>query len=123
MDDEAAVVATVRDYFEGWFDGDAERMERALHPALAKTGVGTDAAGVQVTESMGADNMISWTREGEGVARKPAGFTFDVTVTEIYHEIATVTVHSPVYREYLHLIRTADGWRILNAVSMNVLQN
>ena len=121
MDDEAAVVATVRDYFEGWFDGDAERMERALHPALAKTGVGTDAAGVQVTESMGADNMISWTREGEGVARKPAGFTFDVTVTEIYHEIATVTVHSPVYREYLHLIRTADGWRIFNALYMKVL--
>jgi hypothetical protein len=32
-------------------------------------------------------------------------------------------VHSPVYREYPHLIRTADGWRILNAVYMNVLQN
>src|SRR4030095_4884788 len=27
--DEAAVVATVLDYFEGWFDGDPARMERA----------------------------------------------------------------------------------------------
>ena len=34
--DEQAIEATVRDYFEGWFDGDAERMERALHPQLAK---------------------------------------------------------------------------------------
>ncbi|HEX5995475.1 MAG TPA: nuclear transport factor 2 family protein [Jiangellales bacterium] len=37
MDDKDAVVGTVKDYFEGWFDGDAERMERALHPALAAT--------------------------------------------------------------------------------------
>ena len=37
--------------------------------------------------------------------------TFDVTVNAIYHDTATVTMHSPVYREYLHLIRTADGWR------------
>jgi hypothetical protein len=66
--------------------------------------------------------MIGWTRAGEGVARKPADFTFDVTVGESYHEIATVTVHSPVYREYLHLVRTADGWRILNALYMKVLE-
>ena len=123
MDDRAAVIATVTDYFEGWFDGDAERMERALHPALAKTGIRTGADGSPVTESMGAADMIGWTRAGEGVERKPAGFTFDVTVNEIYHEIATVTVHSPVYREYLHLTRTADGWRILNAIYMTVLES
>ena len=34
--DLAAIEACVRDYFEGWFDGDAARMERALHPELAK---------------------------------------------------------------------------------------
>ncbi|WP_327003889.1 nuclear transport factor 2 family protein [Dactylosporangium sp. NBC_01737] len=123
MDDRAAVVATVTDYFEGWFDGDAARMERALHPALAKTGVRAGPAGELLTESMGAADMIGWTREGEGVARKPADFGFDVTVNEIYHDIATVTVHSPVYREYLHLTRTADGWRILNALYMNVLES
>jgi hypothetical protein len=31
-------------------------------------------------------------------------------------------VHSPVYREYLHLARTADGWKILNAIYMKVLE-
>jgi Putative lumazine-binding len=32
MTDEQAVRAVVLDYIEGWFDGDAERMERVLHP-------------------------------------------------------------------------------------------
>ena len=34
--DHDAIVRAALDYFEGWFDGDAARMERALHPDLAK---------------------------------------------------------------------------------------
>ena len=30
--EEAAIVCVVLDYFEGWYDGDVERMRRALHP-------------------------------------------------------------------------------------------
>ena len=39
-DDRAAVVRTALDYFEGWFDGDAAHIERALHPELAKRSLG-----------------------------------------------------------------------------------
>jgi uncharacterized protein YhfF len=35
MTDEQAIKQTVTDYFESWFEGDAPRMERALHPRLA----------------------------------------------------------------------------------------
>jgi Putative lumazine-binding len=34
--DEQAIKQTVVAYFESWFEGDAPRMERALHPQLAK---------------------------------------------------------------------------------------
>jgi hypothetical protein len=30
--------------------------------------------------------------------------------------IATVVVSSGVYHEYLHLVRTRDGWKIANAL-------
>jgi hypothetical protein len=30
--DRDAIVRVALDYFEGWFDGDAARMERTLHP-------------------------------------------------------------------------------------------
>lgn len=36
--DEAKIRAAALDYIEGWYEGDAERMERALHPHLAKFG-------------------------------------------------------------------------------------
>jgi hypothetical protein len=31
------------------------------------------------------------------------------------HELITQTVHAPG-REYLHLVRTGDGWKIANAL-------
>jgi hypothetical protein len=123
VDDQIAILATVTDYWEGWFDGDADRMQRALHPALAKTGVGIAGSGQPTTERMTADDMIGWTRDGEGVARRPTDFSYDVIVNDSYDQIATVTVHSSIYREYLHLVRTPDGWRILNALYMRVPEN
>jgi hypothetical protein len=120
MDDEDAIVATVKDYWDGWFDGDAERMERALHPALAKTGVRVDASGLPITAAMTAEDMIGWTRDGDGVAEKPADPASEITINDIYHQIATVTVRSGIYREYLHLVKTPDGWKILNALYMRV---
>jgi hypothetical protein len=123
VDDTQAILATAQDYWHGWFDGDAERMARALHPALAKTGIGTDASGAQVVDMMTAQDLVGWTRDGEGVAEKTADVAFEVTVGDVYRQIATVTVHSGIYREYLHLVRTPDGWKILNALYTRVSES
>jgi Putative lumazine-binding len=105
----AAVVATALDYFEGWFDGDAERMERALHPALAKRG--------PTLRTTTKEQMVAWTAEGEGKALDPGpGRRIDVTVVDVHGDIASAVVESDVYREYLHLVRTDDGWKIVNAL-------
>ena len=119
-DEEQAITATVDDYWQGWFTGDAERMARALHPALTKTGVGNDASGSATIASMTAQDMVGWTRDGDGLAERPADLTTTVTIDDAYHRIATVTVHSNVYREYLHLVRTGEGWRIVHALYQRV---
>jgi hypothetical protein len=40
--DDAAIKKTALDYIEGWYEGDAARMESALHPELAKRMILTD---------------------------------------------------------------------------------
>jgi hypothetical protein len=40
----------------------------------------------------------------------------DVQVEDLYGDIASVTVRSAVYREYLHLVRTSAGWKIADAL-------
>jgi ketosteroid isomerase-like protein len=107
--DEDAVVATVRDYFEGWFDGDPVRMERALHKDLVKRRAGDELA---VTTK---ERMLELTRRGEG-KEDAADRTLDIEVEDVYGDIASVTVCSAVYHEYVQLVRTRDGWKIANAL-------
>ena len=76
--ERAAIVATVLDYFEGWFDGDAERMERALHQELAKRGPGL--------RTVTKDEMITWTAAGEGKAKDP-GRGRRIAVAEELHAV------------------------------------
>src|SRR5438876_7564294 len=65
--DSAAIRETAMDYIEGWYAGDAARMERALHPELAKRVVTTDTrTNRSQLESIGALTLIQRTRAGGG---------------------------------------------------------
>jgi putative lumazine-binding protein len=112
-EDAEAIRAVVRDYFEGWYDGDSARMERAVHRDLAKRGVAeADAARLGLTT---AARMIELTEQGEG---KPDGTDrrLDIEVVDVSRNIASVIVNAAVYHEYLHLVRTSTGWKIANAL-------
>ena len=111
--DHEQVISTVMDYFEGWFDGDADRMKRALHPSLAKRALEADGRALNQTT---ADEMIDATAAGRGRERDTADRRIEVEVDDIHGSIATATVRSNVYREYLHLARTRDGWKIVNSL-------
>ena len=52
-------------------------------------------------------------RKGRG---SRSGRRIDVTVVDVHGNIASAVVDSDVYREYLHLVRTDDGWKIVNAL-------
>jgi hypothetical protein len=118
-EDNELITAAVHDYFEGWFDGDASRMERALHPDLVKRSPGPDQA-----SSLGiitAAQMIEWTGTGEGkqIASRLTDRSFEVDILDVRDDIASVRVRSEPYHEYLHLVRTRDGWKIANALWRN----
>jgi len=113
---ESDVRATVLDYFEGWFDGDVERMTRALHPQLAKRSWAQDPGSMPVLRTTTAEQMVWFTQQGEGRTSDPAERELSVEVVEVSDGIATVVVHSYMYVDYLHLAATREGWRIVNAL-------
>jgi hypothetical protein len=110
---ETAIVNTVLDYFEGWFDGDVARMERALHPGLAKRALEQDGRTLNETS---AEWMIDATARAVGRERDPGDRRIEVKIEDVYGTIANATVRSAVYREYVQLVRTPDGWKIVNTL-------
>ena len=88
-------------------------MEHALHPDLAKRSLADDLKHV---EHLTAPVMIDATARGRGKTRDVPDRRIEVDVHDVYGAIANVTVRSAVYREYLQLARTRDGWKIVNAL-------
>ncbi len=109
---EQAIVEVALDYFEGWFSADAERMERALHPGLAKRRLADDAVGLNEAT---AAQMIEGTAAGMGLDVGDPG-EIEVEVIDVHEPIATAVVRSAVYHEYLHLAQTGEGWKIVNTL-------
>src|SRR5919108_6475764 len=103
--DRAEVVQTALDYFEGWFDSDAVRMDRALHPQLAKRSLRQVDPDLAELRHVTKEQMIGWARDGEGKNEDPDGDRqIHVEIVDLHGNIASVVVRSPVYREYLHLV-------------------
>jgi hypothetical protein len=107
--DVEAVRDTILDYFEGWFDGNTARMERALHPELAKRRAGEELG---ITTK---PRMVELTGQMAGLEDRADG-RVEIEVHDVYKDAATATVHTATYHEYVHLVRTVEGWRIANAL-------
>jgi hypothetical protein len=112
-DDHAAIEAVVRDYFEGWFDGTTDRMDRALHPDLVKRrgSSATETAFPITTKAQ----ILELTSRGEGAGDRGDG-RIEIRVDDVHSGIATASVRGGIYREYVQLVRTSDGWKIANTL-------
>ncbi len=113
--DEEAILATVSDYVEGWFDGDATRMQRALHPELMKRCRGVEGDDPDALETLTAREMIDATAEGLGRGEDAVDRQIEVEIEYLSGDIASVTCLNHRYVDLLHLIRMPEGWRIVNA--------
>lgn len=115
--DTAAIRATALDYIEGWFDGDPDRMARALHPELVKRIVVSD----EVTErewidGMGFTKLVEGTRRGFGREIPGEDRRTDVTIFDITSRAATVKLDAGPWVDYMHLVRVDGEWEILNVL-------
>src|SRR5690242_18548286 len=82
--DSAAIRATALDYVEGWYTADAARMERALHPELAKRIVNVNPQnGRNSLGQQSAMTLILGTRNGGGKDTPPAQMQKDVAILDI----------------------------------------
>ncbi len=86
--DEDAIRAVVSDYIEGWFEGDAGRMERALHPELVKRCRGIEGDDPDALETLSAAEMIDATADGEGRREDAADRRIEIKIEHLSGDIA-----------------------------------
>jgi hypothetical protein len=94
--DSAAIRATALDYAEGWYEGNAERMARALHPELVKRIVVRDTTtGKTMLQGMGASVLVNSTRHGYGKETPKERQQKEVTILDIFGNAASTSSGMP----------------------------
>jgi hypothetical protein len=118
--DSAAIRAAALDYIDGWYAADGARMERALHPELAKRNVFTDP---QARRSrliqMSALTLINQTRAGGGSDIAAAARKSEVTILDVFQGAASVRVRAATWVDYMHLAKFNGRWVIVNVLWEN----
>lgn len=115
-DEEAAIRATVDDFYLGWLDADGERMARAIHPGLAKRGWLRRRDDTTILDDDTFETTTRLAAAGHGRRTTPIERAYRVCVVDVDEDIAAASVHAGPSVDFLHLVRTSDGWRIVHAL-------
>jgi len=111
--DVAAVESTARDYIEGWYTGDVERMERSLHADLVKRIQSGEDPSESQLQMVSKARMVEMTAKGGG---ELPDADVEVKVYDVSAGVASARTVSPEYIDYLHLVKTPEGWKIANVL-------
>jgi Putative lumazine-binding len=115
--DRDAIKQTALDYVEGWYDGNGERMERALHPDLAKRVVFTDTKSERnQLVQMSAMGLVQATRNGGGKETPKEKRQKDVIILDVYENAASVKAVMSDWIDYLHMAKWNGRWVIVNVL-------
>lgn len=115
--DSAAIRAAALDYAEGWYEGNAERMARALHPELVKRIVVRDTTtGKSMVQGMGASVLVNSTRHGYGKETPRQRQQKDVTILDIFGNAACAKAVMADWVDYMQLGKVDGRWLIVNVL-------
>jgi hypothetical protein len=114
--DSAAIRQTALDYIQGWYAGDATRMEGALHPELAKRIVRSDSLGNYRLDQQSAMTLVQGTRNGYGKSTPQADRHDDVRILDIFRNAASVRIDASEWVDYLQVAKWRGRWVIVNVL-------
>ena len=111
-DDSSTVRETVRNYIEGYYTGDAQRMAATLHAHYLKHMLHGD---IPVREKTG-NQMLAEVRSQGARNLPPADRTEQITVLDITGNIASAKLVTPHWVDYMTLSKSDGKWKILSVV-------
>ena len=115
-DDTAAIKQTALDYVEGWYEANAERMERALHPDLAKRIVRTGPEGRSRLDQMSAMSLVQGVKRGGGKDTPKENQQKDVIILDVFENSASVKAVMSGWIDYMHMAKFNGRWVIVNVL-------
>lgn len=117
-DDINGITQSCLDYAEGWYNADAERMQRCLHPQLVKRTLMRDPHTRlwMLRRPADAEMMVAFTQQGGGSAVPESQRIYEVMIHDIFRHLACAKVVTAEYMDYVQLAKFDQRWLIVNVL-------
>lgn len=114
--DREAIKRTALNYAEGWYEGNADKMESSLSPDLAKRIARSNPQGQSRLDQMTAMTLVQSTRGGYGKQTPKPEQLKDVTILDVFGGAATVKLEMRDWIDYMHIAKINGKWLIVNVL-------
>jgi hypothetical protein len=116
-DEKEQVKLAVLDYVEGIYEVDASRIERSVHPELAKRGFFIKKGETGYSGSvMTYQQLVELARTYNKSGRVPKNAPKEVVIYDVSDQTATVKLTAIWGIDYMHLAKYEGKWKILNVL-------
>jgi len=113
--DREAVRQAALDYVEGVYEVDATRIERSVHPELAKRGFYVKQGETSYSSGqMTFAELVNLAKTYNKNGRVPKDAPKEVTVLDILDQTASVKLVAVWGIDYMHLAKYDGKWKIVN---------
>ena len=113
-DESAAVRATVTNYIESYYAGDAARMEKSLHPHYLKHVISTSDGNLRMTEKTGLQMVQDVRCQNNELPKSEQ--TEQITVLDVSKGMASAKLVTSHWIDYMTLAKWNGEWKIVSVV-------
>lgn len=115
-DDASEITRAALDYIDGYYSGDAARIQRAVHPDLNKaTPRDLPQTGRTALSYTTYSGLVEFTRAQAGALPDTARH-IEVIILSNENDVANVKVISANFTDFIQLVKLDGDWKILNVI-------
>jgi hypothetical protein len=115
--EKAAIEAAALDYMAGAHEGNADRIERSVHPELTKRSVmKMSPDGREVLRTAGFSRLAELVRAGQVPLLEGGKDQVEFTLYAVREGLASGRVVSPVFYDYCHFANIDGQWKLMQVL-------
>lgn len=116
--DREAVEAAVRDYVEGIYNVQPERIVRSVHPALTKRGSWRpeDSKEYRTASLMSYEQLVELAGSWNVDERQGKDLAYSIEVQDVLDVTASAKLSAKWGIDYMHLMKTDGTWKIIHVL-------
>ena len=116
-DDIKAIEGVIRTYFDGLYEGDTRKLGAVFHDVSHLYSAGPDGTVQDLPRAKWFDMVQSRpSGKAQGLTRTDRIVSIDMSGPETALVKVECSLHPRYFTDYLNLLKTKDGWRIVSKV-------